>query len=195
MRFWQATARSISPASTSGERLVEEYGAQGFDYVGSGRSDQPVWRAARKALVVQTEPGSQPVGTRPARRRARSSTATGRRLGSYLAALRPHQWLKNVLVFLPLLAARRIYELDLLLQGLLVFAAFSLCASSAYLLNDLLDLPSDRHHPRKRHRPFASGQVPLLHGLALAPLLLLAGLALGAALGRWCSACSRSTTH
>ena len=85
-------------------------------------------------------------------------------------------------MFLPLLAAHRIYELDLLWQGLLVFVAFSLCASSAYLLNDLLDLPSDRHHPRKRNRPFASGQVPLLHGLALAPLLLLAGLVLGALL-------------
>jgi 4-hydroxybenzoate polyprenyltransferase len=104
------------------------------------------------------------------------------KLASYLAALRPHQWLKNALVFLPLLATRRIYELDLLWQGLLVFAAFSLCASSAYILNDLLDLPSDRRHPRKRNRPFASGQVALLHGLALATLLLLVGFVLGALL-------------
>jgi 4-hydroxybenzoate polyprenyltransferase len=94
--------------------------------------------------------------------------------------MRPHQWLKNALVFVPLLATHRVYEVDLLWQGLLAFVAFSLCASSAYLLNDLLDLPSDRHHPHKRDRPFASGQLPLVHGLALAPLLLLVGLALGA---------------
>ena len=163
------------------DRLVGQYGAQGFDYVGSGRSDQAIWRAARKALVVQTE-------TRLAARVADLTEVEtivdgdSPGLGSYLAALRPHQWLKNTLVFLPLLATRRIYDLDLLWHGLLVFAAFSLCASSAYVLNDLLDLPSDRHHPRKRNRPFASGQLPLVHGLALAPLLLLVGLALGALL-------------
>ena len=86
-------------------------------------------------------------------------------------------------MFLPLLGAHRIYEIDLLWQGLLVFVAFSLSASSAYLLNDLLDLPSDRHHPRKRDRPLASGRLPLVQGLVLAPLLLGAGLALGALSG------------
>jgi 4-hydroxybenzoate polyprenyltransferase/phosphoserine phosphatase len=163
------------------ERLVKEYGAQGFDYVGSGRSDQSVWRAARKAWVVQAGPR---LASQAAEAADVETIVDGDppELGSYLAALRPHQWLKNALVFLPLLASRRIYELDLLWQGLLVFAAFSLCASSAYVLNDLLDLPSDRHHPRKRNRPFASGQIPLFHGLALAPLLLFAGLVLGALL-------------
>jgi 4-hydroxybenzoate polyprenyltransferase len=163
------------------DRLVAEYGAQGFDYVGSGRSDGAVWRAARKALVVQTQ-------SRLAAHIAELTDVEtifdneGPELDRYVAALRPHQWLKNVLVFLPLLATHRIYDFDLLWQGLLVFAAFSLCASSAYLLNDLLDLSSDRHHPRKRNRPFASGGVPLLHGLVLTPLLLGAGLALGALL-------------
>ena len=163
------------------ERLVEEYGAQGFDYVGGGHSDQPVWHAARRVWVLRA-------GPRLAAEAAEAADVETivdddpPRLASYLATLRPHQWLKNALVFLPLLATRRIYELDLLWQGLLVFAAFSLCASSAYILNDLLDLPSDRHHPRKRNRPFASGEVPLLHGLALAPLLLLVGLVLGALL-------------
>jgi 4-hydroxybenzoate polyprenyltransferase len=163
------------------DRLVGEYGAKGFDYVGSGRSDESVWRAARKAFVVQTQP----------RLAARIADLTdvetildddARGLRSYLAALRPHQWLKNTLVFLPLLATHRIYDLDLLWEGLVVFAAFSLCASSAYLLNDLLDLSSDRHHPHKRNRPFASGQIPLRHGLVLTPLLLLCGLMLGALL-------------
>ena len=65
-------------------------------------------------------------------------------------ALRLHQWLKNVLMFVPLLAAHRIQEPALLLQAALAYLAFGLCASSVYLLNDLLDLPADRQHPRKR---------------------------------------------
>jgi 4-hydroxybenzoate polyprenyltransferase len=161
------------------DRLVGEFGPQGFDYVGSGRSDRALWNAARKAVVVQPAPG---VAERVAKLTEVEEILDGDHPGPgvYLAAMRPHQWLKNALVFVPLLATHRVYEVDLLWQGLLAFVAFSLCASSAYLLNDLLDLPSDRHHPHKRDRPFASGQLPLVHGLALAPLLLLVGLALGA---------------
>ena len=161
------------------DRLVGEFGPRGFDYVGSDRSDRALWNAARKAIVVQTAPG---LAAKVAKLTEVEGIRDGDRpgLSVYLAALRPHQWLKNALVFMPLLATHRIYDVALLWQGLVAFVAFSLCASSAYVLNDLLDLPSDRHHPRKRDRPFASGQLPLVHGLALAPLLLLVGLALGA---------------
>jgi len=164
------------------DRLVGEFGPQGFDYVGSGRSDRALWNAARKAVVVHTSPG---LAARVTKLTEVEEILDGDRPGPsvYLTAIRPHQWLKNALVFVPLLATHRVYDVDLLWQGLLAFVAFSLCASSAYVLNDLLDLPSDRHHPRKRNRPFASGQLPLVHGLALAPLLLLVGLALGALLG------------
>jgi 4-hydroxybenzoate polyprenyltransferase/phosphoserine phosphatase len=92
-----------------------------------------------------------------------------------LRAMRPHQWAKNVLVFLPILAAHA-FTLEMLGRGLMAFAAFSLVASSVYLLNDLLDLASDRAHPRKRNRPLASGALPLMRGMALVPILLLAGL-------------------
>ncbi len=165
------------------DRLVAEFGLQGFDFVGSGRSDEAPWRAARRAVVIETAPG---LASRVAKQTEVVEILPGDRPSAalYLEALRPHQWLKNALVFLPLLAAHRIYEPDLLSQGLLVLLAFSLCASSAYLLNDLLDLPSDRHHPRKRDRPLASGRLPLAHGLALAPLLLITGLALGALSGQ-----------
>ena len=93
-------------------------------------------------------------------------------LRALVQALRPHHWLKNTLVFVPLAAAHRLYELDLLWQSFLTFVAFSLCASSIYIINDLLDLPSDRHHPHKKDRPMASGRLPLLHAFALVPLML-----------------------
>jgi 4-hydroxybenzoate polyprenyltransferase/phosphoserine phosphatase len=159
------------------DRLVAEFGRHGFDYAGSGRSDRPVWEAARRAILV-----------RPTRSLAAAVAGVGDvdcvldagRPGPsvYLRALRPYQWLKNALVLVPLIAAQRLYEPELLLLALLAFVAFSLFASSAYLLNDLMDLPGDRHHPRKKNRPLASGQLPLQHALGLIPILLAGGIAL-----------------
>ena len=164
------------------DRLVAEFGAHGFDYAGSGDSARALWSAARRAVVIAPpgRPAASIAGPAPVARVFPDQRAGP---GLYLAALRPHQWLKNALVLLPLLATHQIYELDLLWRALMTLAAFSLCASSAYLLNDLLDLSSDRHHPRKRQRALASGRLPLAHALALSPLLLGAGLAIGALLG------------
>ncbi|PTL81478.1 UbiA family prenyltransferase [Vitiosangium sp. GDMCC 1.1324] len=101
-----------------------------------------------------------------------------------LKALRVHQWAKNVLVFVPILAAHKALNVPLLLQALLGFISFSLCASSVYVLNDLLDLDSDRKHPTKRRRPFAAGDLSVRTGLLLAPLLLGAGAAVALVLPR-----------
>jgi 4-hydroxybenzoate polyprenyltransferase len=102
------------------------------------------------------------------------------RLRPYLKALRPHQWLKNALVFVPIVLAHKIFEPLALVQGITAFVAFSLTASSVYLLNDLVDLADDRAHATKRRRPLAAGDVPLWHGLALVPTLL--ALAIGLSL-------------
>src|SRR5205823_5500300 len=80
-------------------------------------------------------------------------------------------------------AAHQVTDIDGWLTLMLAFIAFSLCASTVYIANDLLDLASDRAHPRKRRRPFASGAVPAWQGIVLAPLLLGASLALGARVG------------
>lgn len=87
-----------------------------------------------------------------------------------------HQWIKNLLIFIPILAAHALITIDNVTVLLLAFLSFSLCASSVYISNDLLDLESDRRHLRKRNRPFASGSVPILIGLILAPLLLIISL-------------------
>lgn len=89
--------------------------------------------------------------------------------------------MKNVLVFLPMLAAHRL-DGQTFLPSLLAFFCFSLVASSVYVLNDLLDLTSDRAHPRKRMRPFASGSVPVSHGRWMAAALLAAGVLLSFAI-------------
>jgi len=95
-----------------------------------------------------------------------------------LRALRLHQWLKNLLVFAPLVAAHRATDPHLLAAAFVAFLAFGLCASSGYVANDLLDVRSDRLHPLKRNRPLAAGTLPLSWGVALVPCLLLAAIGL-----------------
>lgn len=157
--------------------LVDRYGAGGFSYMGDSTADLPVWAQAGGAVAVN------PTARLDARLRALVPGAerldTGRRPGLTLRPLRPHQWLKNVLVFVPMLAAHRL-DAAVLGQSLLAFPAFCLVASGVYVLNDLLDLAPDRRHPRKRMRAFASGAVALRTGTLLSPLLLAAGLGLAA---------------
>lgn len=115
-------------------------------------------------------------------RDVKNLAVAGSSLPSYLKALRPHQWVKNTLTFVPMLAGHQ-FSAHTFFESLIAFFAFCLVASSAYLLNDLLDLSSDRAHPRKQTRPLASGAVPKLHGKLLVPLLFLSGLGLAIPLG------------
>jgi 4-hydroxybenzoate polyprenyltransferase/phosphoserine phosphatase len=163
------------------EFLVSRFGAGGFDYIGDAEADLPVWAQSGKAIVVASSPG---LGDRIKSGGGEVERLEGGRsaMKHYLKEIRPHQWLKNLLVFLPMLAAHQ-FTWPTFLQALLAFAAFSLTASSVYVLNDLLDLSADRAHPRKRNRPFASGAIPIAHGSVMAPALLLVGLALAVPLG------------
>jgi len=166
--------------ATKAAFLRERFGPKGFVYAGDSPVDLAVWSEAAGAISV---------GAPPALRAKVESLHPGSRhlapprpeLPAALRAMRPHQWAKNLLVFFPLVASHQFTGLGLA-QGLAAFVAFSLVASSVYLLNDLLDLASDRAHPRKRNRPLASGALSLKNGMALIPLLLLAGLAIALAL-------------
>lgn len=103
-------------------------------------------------------------------------------LSVWLRALRLHQWVKNALIFMPLLASHQFANLSLVLDGVIAFIAFGLCASSVYVLNDILDLKDDRCHKFKRFRPFASGALPVTAGLVACPLLLAGAVGLSLAL-------------
>lgn len=163
------------------ELLTRLYGAGGFTYAGDAGADVPVWEQARAAVTVGARPSVR------ARAEAVNPQVThlappAGLLRPALRAMRPHQWLKNLLIFLPALAAHH-FDAATLGPAALAFVAFSLTASSVYLLNDLMDLAADRAHPRKRDRPLASGALPLRRGMAMVPVLLLAGLGLALALG------------
>ena len=152
--------------------LKERFGHQGFDYAGNSADDLPVWSEARHAIVVNAPASVQ----RQARQRCeveKEFPSLSSNAGALPSVLRMHQWLKNLLLFIAPLAAHQTPSADLSSMLLLAFFSFSLCASAVYIANDLFDLDSDRHHPRKRLRPFASGRVSVAKGVVLFPLLLL----------------------
>ena len=161
--------------------LAEHFGRGNFSYIGDALADVPVWEVSEKAITVNASDA--------VRRKAEALgitvehlETTRRSWDSYFKALRPHQWSKNILIFVPMLAAHKL-DLSSFLSSCLAFVAFSLIASSVYIVNDLLDLNSDRIHPRKRSRPFASGAIPIVHGIQIAILCLLIGFAIAVFLG------------
>lgn len=164
-----------------GEFLEERFGPRGFAYMGDAMADLPVWKRAAKAITVNA--------SADLRQKAERACDTVEHLVTekqsvkpYIKALRPHQWLKNALVFLPMLAAHQLDGQTLLLS-LLAFISFSFVASSVYVLNDLLDLAADRAHPRKKNRPFASGSIPIAHGAWMAAGLISLGAILAIIIG------------
>jgi 4-hydroxybenzoate polyprenyltransferase/phosphoserine phosphatase len=164
-------------AENKARTLVEAFGDCGFDYVGNSTDDIAIWQHARTAYVVSR--------SRSLQRKLESKGLTAevvdtppRTLRVWIRALRVHQYAKNVLIFVALLTSHA-YTATNILHAILGFIAFSLCASSAYFLNDLIDLNADRQHPSKQRRPFASGAIPIMHGVAAIPILVL--LAFGCA--------------
>jgi 4-hydroxybenzoate polyprenyltransferase len=158
--------------------LVARFGARGFDYAGNSGADVPVWRAARRAIVV-----AAPASVRAA---AAAATTIEREFAppaeaawrTWLRALRVKQWVKNLLLFLPLFGAHEFTNAPAFFAVALAFIAFCLCASSVYLVNDMIDIESDRRHARKRNRPFASGALSIPHGLLGCALLVVSGFAI-----------------
>ncbi|SPC11711.1 conserved membrane hypothetical protein [Cupriavidus taiwanensis] len=162
--------------------LHQRFGQAGFDYVGNSSADIAVWRCARNAIVVNgsaslTEAASGCCEVE------RVFPAEGLGFTALRRMLRVHQWLKNLLLFVPMFAGHELTSGTTWVAMILAFFSFSICASSVYIANDLLDLESDRQHPRKRFRPFASGQVPAWVGVIVAPVLLLISVALGLFVG------------
>ncbi|MES0883047.1 UbiA family prenyltransferase [Roseibium sp. SCP14] len=145
-------------------RIRETSGDESFAYFGNSKHDICLFEAASEATVVAPD--------RSADRWQKQSGAeriedTGNGLKAAIQAMRPHQWLKNTLVFVPAIMAHQIFNGSVLLSALLAFIAFSLAASAIYLLNDLLDLEADRRHHSKWKRPFASGRLSVPNGLWL----------------------------
>jgi 4-hydroxybenzoate polyprenyltransferase len=160
--------------------LAEKFGDQGFDYMANSSVDMAVWEKANQSLVVSdSDRLVAKVRSKTKLQQAfRISRSSQWRL--VFKQIRVHQWVKNALIFLPMILSHQYDSLSVWLQSLLAFGAFSLTSSAVYVLNDLFDLESDRQHPQNRARPFASGELSLFWAFVLLPVLLL-----GAALLTW----------
>jgi 4-hydroxybenzoate polyprenyltransferase/phosphoserine phosphatase len=162
--------------ATKGAFLAARFGATGFDYVGDSAADLKVWSHARGAYVIGTESR--------ARQAARLTTVRATFLDSpaslrtWVNALRGTHWAKNLLLFLPLALSHNL-SVDPALRAAAGFVLYGFCASGLYILNDLLDLHSDREHPWKKERPFAAGQLSISEGLFVSCALLASAFGLG----------------
>jgi 4-hydroxybenzoate polyprenyltransferase/phosphoserine phosphatase len=153
--------------------LRARFQAGGYDYAGNDASDVAVWEDAHQAIAVNAPPRVVRRSKAPMARvfaRERTSLRVVRK------ALRLQHWVKNLLIFVPIVMAHQLQNVPLVLASVLAFLSFGMCASAIYLINDLFDLDADRRHPTKRHRPLASGALSLQRGMMLAPLLLLASI-------------------
>ena len=154
-------------------RRIREITGGEFAYAGDSRADLPIWEQASQTILVNCS-------DRVSERLAKDSGdvlqfgVAGPVLKPLLRAMRPHQWLKNTLLFVALILSHRLLEWNSLLAATVGFIVFCLCASSVYLLNDMLDLDADRAHQTKSRRPFAAGELSLAVGMAAALALLCA---------------------
>lgn len=173
-----STAEHNLKGSAKLAAIQREIGEQ-FAYAGDHAADLPIWRAARSRVVVDASP-----------RVSEAVRAMGdvelevprkrRDLALWLKAIRMHQWVKNVLLFVPLLTSFGFMDLANVVAALKAFLAFSLAASATYLMNDLWDLDNDRQHQRKRARPMASGRLPLVQAVAAGALMLVLAFGIAA---------------
>jgi 4-hydroxybenzoate polyprenyltransferase/phosphoserine phosphatase len=194
-------SRNLSGAH-KGDALSQKYGKGNFDYIGNNRADISVWACARKAIVVTSDARLLKRAEVHAEvERVFTTEPAGIRV--WLRALRFHQWAKNLLLFIPLFCSHRWDDGLKIERSILAFVSFSLCASGVYLLNDLLDMDSDRRHPTKRRRPFASGALQVIAGIIGIPVLLACSFLLilflpvkfAAALAGYCMVTTLYTFH
>ncbi|HQQ63571.1 MAG TPA: UbiA family prenyltransferase [Pseudomonadales bacterium] len=164
--------------------LVEKFGAQGFAYAGNDDVDHAVWEKAAQCYLVNAAPSA-------AARARKKFTFAGEMdlrepvsIKLVLKAIRLHQWAKNALIFVPILAAHAVFDPARLWHTALSFIAFGCCASFSYIINDVGDLDADRKHHSKFRRPFASGALSIPAGLGIALLLILVTVLLSTELPR-----------
>ncbi len=152
--------------------LVGKYAEQGFDYIGNEMVDLAIWKHAATAISVNHSRRLRRILSGFDRLEYIEPDTEKSFFRTSIRALRPHQWSKNILVFVPLLLAHSYFDEARVLSTLLAFISFCLCASAVYIFNDLMDLDADRQHPDKKNRPFAAGDLSILSGLVLSALLL-----------------------
>ncbi|MGZ3798432.1 MAG: UbiA family prenyltransferase [Pseudobdellovibrionaceae bacterium] len=151
--------------------IREKIGIGSFTYIGDCESDMPIWEQSSEIIAINPHRGLR-AKIKKLNKPVTYIKDNKSPLKLLVKQLRPHQWVKNILVFLPAIAGHKIFESNTFVSALAAFGGFSLLASFVYVFNDLLDIPADRNHPTKKDRPFASGGLPVKWGVLLLPSIL-----------------------
>jgi 4-hydroxybenzoate polyprenyltransferase/phosphoserine phosphatase len=180
--WYGSTVNTNLSSKIKADLLVDAFGLHGFDYIGNDHADLAVWSAARKRIAISSSRSvlrklSAIDGDAVLMERSTGGAS------AWIKLLRPHQWVKNALVFVPVLTAHR-FDFATIMLSLAAFFAFSCAASSVYVINDLVDIDADRKHPRKKRRPLAAGSVPVIPAIFVALLLMLISLPAGLWIGK-----------
>jgi len=149
----------------------------GYIYAGDAMADLPVFREAQAVILCDAAPPTEAAVAASGAQVLARFRRVPQPWRAWLSATRVHQWTKNLLLFVPLFVGHAYHDPRQVAAAALGFALLCALSSATYLINDLADLEADRHHPSKQHRPFASGQLSVAHGLIVAPLLILGALA------------------
>lgn len=155
--------------------LINKFGKSKFDYIGNSHTDLIIFASSRHSYLVNPSKSLQRKTQKISDLKFSWNTQKFN-FKDYIKAIRAYQWIKNLLIFVPLVTSHSFYSISMIAQATAGFFAFSFVASSGYLINDLFDLNSDRSHPRKRFRPFAAGKLSIIFGLLLSLILLTSGL-------------------
>lgn len=156
------------------EAYCDGHGVEDWGYVGDAHADLPIWNKANEVFVVAPSTALE-------QRVSKATAVFGKKpsvVKAALKAMRPHQWVKNVLLWVPLMLAHAYDDSAKVFAAVVAFTAFSLTASSVYLFNDMLDVEADRVHPKKKFRPFAAGSLPLLYGPPMVAALITTAITL-----------------
>jgi 4-hydroxybenzoate polyprenyltransferase len=148
-------------------------GKREFDYIGNSYSDLKIWKEAHTALICSKNERLNRRLYKENENVIKIKPNKNTTIKHWIKALRTYQWSKNILVFLALFMSHRIFEANLFIKSVIAFFSFSFTASAVYILNDLLDLETDRKHPLKKHRPFADGKISIMSGVIAVPVLII----------------------
>jgi len=143
-----------------------------YDYLGGTSTPIATWKAANNRFLVDKSPKSAERLADQGLPVANQFFRPGPDIKSVYKSIRAYQWLKNLLVFVPLITSQQFTNSNALISSFIMFFCFSMVASFGYIVNDILDLQSDRAHPTKRNRPFANGSLSITQGVLIGNILL-----------------------
>lgn len=158
------------------DAIQSHSGGRGFEYIGDAKADYPIWKAADRSGFVNVSVNPETI-VEDKNKHSLHINDSYNTLGAFLKAIRPHQWAKNLLVFLPLFFSHLYLNAEAILAAGLTFIVFSLTASGIYLINDMLDIEADRSHPTKKQRPFAAATLRPTTGIVASFLLIFVSVA------------------